>query len=284
LSANAADASAGGEGTLIKAQAYNFFATTTGNGIADQIGQLAALSDTIEATDFGAVEAVSDSADFDALVAVFNDSAYQDVRAAYGQASDVIASFTLFNARYLGGAEAPADVAEAAGHIRQLDAVAERFAAFDDAVSGGFDFDQFRDTFLATQQDITTFIETNPDYIDDLLVASRAGAQATSLAQDAVDITEPVAVNRIQYDLFNDALTKAQKDLASLKTQLRKEYTREWKFLWWTIKIELDYTHDARYTGQLKLIGDLKSRVAAAAPAAAPARAEAASASHKAPR
>ncbi len=108
LTANVVDNAAGGEGSLIKAQAYNLFATTTGNGIAGQIGQLAALSDTIEATDFSAITTVGDSAGFTELTATFNGSDYQAVREAYRQAGEVIASFSAFNARYLGGNEAPA--------------------------------------------------------------------------------------------------------------------------------------------------------------------------------
>jgi Ca2+-binding RTX toxin-like protein len=264
LTQGAVDTAAGGEGTLIKAQAYNLFATTTGNGIAGQISRLAALSQTIAATDFGAATAVADSTDFAELSAVFNGDAYQNVRAAYAQASEVISSFTLFNARYLGGAEPPAQAADAAADIRQLDAVAERFAAFDEAVRGGFVFDAFRDAFLDTQREITTFIEVNPDYINDILVESRAGAQSDSLAQDAVDVTEPVAVNRIQYDLFNGALTKAKSDLVTLEKKLQKEYTIVRSFLWFSWTIHLDYSHDARYTQQQSLINALKTRVAAA--------------------
>ncbi len=133
-----------------------------------------------------------------------------------------------------------------------------------EAVSGGFVFDDFRDTFVSTQQEITTFIETNPDYIGNILVSSRADAQGDSLRQDAVDITEPVAVNRIQYDLFRDALTKAENDLGTLKKQLREEYKYTWRFLWISKTIYLDYTDDARYTQQLSLISALKERVAKA--------------------
>ncbi|MGD8475608.1 MAG: matrixin family metalloprotease, partial [Burkholderiales bacterium] len=257
------DTAAGGEGQLIKAQAYNLFATTTGNGIADRIGDLASLGEQIVSTNFDAVTTVDPDADFATLSGVFNGSDYEAIRAVYQQASEVVSDFTLFNARYLGGAEAPVNVGDAASAIRQLDAVADRFAAFDEAVSGGFVFDDFRDAFLSTQQEITTFIEVNPDYINNILVASRAGAQADSLQLDLVDVSEPAAVNRIQYDLFKGALDEANADLVTLKAKLRKEYTYTWNFWWFSIKVELDYTGDARYKQQLSLIKSLNERVVA---------------------
>ncbi|MFT5524123.1 MAG: hypothetical protein ACI9HK_002074, partial [Pirellulaceae bacterium] len=127
-----------------------------------------------------------------------------------------------------------------------------------------FNFDTFRDSFLNTQTAVTGFIDQHPEYTAAIFDESRSGAQEGSLLQDGQDIAQPVAVNRIQHDLFADALTQAKAELKTLIPQLIKQYTVTYSFWWFTKTFRLDWTRDARYTQKVKLIKELTAKVSLA--------------------
>src|SRR6185295_12979965 len=220
-----ADAGITAEATFAKAPVYNRLVTGTGNGVTALLGEVADLSQKIQNGNFAAVAAKAGSTDFTVLRNEFNSAEYHNVRLAYQAAAQLVDDFTLFNARYLGDAARPAALDSSVLDIKRQDRAADTFSAFDQALQGTFNFDAFRTAFLTTQESIADFLDLNPDYSPNILLESRAGAQADSLAQDAKDIAQPVAVNRIQYNLFNAALTKARSDLAVLQTQLYVQYT-----------------------------------------------------------
>ena len=131
-------------------------------------------------------------------------------------------------------------------------------------MSSPFNFDTFKTSFLATQSAITTFIAANPAYTANILTEARAGAQAGSLLQDGRDIAEPVAVNRIQHDLFAAALVAARADLVTLENALRVAYTRTVNYFWFTRTVAFSYFQDARYVQQRALVDALTAKVRAA--------------------
>ena len=110
--------------------------------------------------------------------------------------------FSLFNARYLD--DQPTTVALDASVLamKRFERAANRFDAFDTALAGTFDFDTFRTSFLASQAAVTGFVVAHPAYTANILTEAHTDAQVGSLSQDGQDIAQPVAVNRIQYDLF----------------------------------------------------------------------------------
>ncbi|HYR33730.1 MAG TPA: hypothetical protein VEQ87_05520, partial [Burkholderiales bacterium] len=249
------------EAPLAKASVYNRLATGIGNGVTTLLGDVASLSQKIQAANFGHVADTADSTDFTVLRNEFNSAEYHDVRLAYQQAASVVEDFTLFNARYVGDAPRPTAVDTAARDIKRQDRAADAFGAFTQALQGTFNFDAFRTAFLTTQNALADFIDQNPDYLPNILTESRAGAQAGSLAQDGRDIAEPVAVNRIQADLFNAAYTKAVNDFNSLKSTLIAQYTVTRSIWWFSQTFYLDYTQDARYIQQRQLVDALAPKV-----------------------
>lgn len=258
------DAGLTAEAPLVKASVYNQLATGTGNGVTTLLGEVANLSRQIASANFADVEAKAASTDFGVLRDEFRSDEYREVRRVYGEMANLIGDFTLFNARYHPDAPLPDEVKRAARDIKQLNRAANIFDAVDQVLQGRFDFDAFRTSFLDAQDKIVNFVTQHPAFPADILTESRAGAQADSLAQDAEDIAEPVAINRIQSNLFNAALTKATTDLAELEKRLKTEYTITIKInLWWLdgLTFELDYRHDPRYIEQKNLIGALQVKV-----------------------
>ena len=255
------DTAVAAESVFAKAPVYNLFTTRLGNGIGALINDVATLSQKIGNADFTTVAAKTSSQTYSELSTEFNSTNYQKVRDAYAQASQVIDNFTVFDARYLGVHDPSTALASSMLDIKRLHQAANRFAAFDETLDGDFSFDAFRTSFLTTQADITTFVTSHPEYDANILTESRTGAQARSLSQDGVDIAEPVAVNRIQYDLFKAALDEARATLITLEAQLRSEYTVTISYWWFSQTFQLNYRNDARYTQQVALINQLDQRV-----------------------
>ncbi len=255
------DSTVTAESVFAKAPVYNLFTTRLGNGIGAMINSVATLTQDIGNADFTTVAGKTTSQLFSELSTEFNSTNYQNVRTAYNQASRVIDDFTAFDARYLGGNDPSAALASSMVDIKRLQRAANRFAAFDETLNGAFSFDDFRTSFLTTQADITTFVTAHPEYDANILVESRTGAQANSLLQDGVDIAEPVAVNRIQYDLFKAALDEARATLITLEAQLRLEYTVTVSYWWFSQTFQLNFRNDARYTQQVSLVNQLEQRV-----------------------
>ncbi|WP_461538633.1 DUF4347 domain-containing protein, partial [Spongorhabdus nitratireducens] len=253
------------EAGFIKAPVYNAFATGVGNGLSGLLDAVASLSNKLEKADFNGIQLTPDMDTYAELEQVYSGSGYQGVRDVYADASDLIKEYLGYKSRYIGTDALPADVAGAMSDVRKLDKAADRFDAFVKALNGGFDFNSFRDSFFKTQADIETFVADNPGYTANLLKESRYDAMADSLKADGKDIAEPVATNRMQYNLFNDALTQARKDLAALESELKQTYTVTVKYWWFSQTITLNWKADARYLQQVQLVKNLEQRVAKAA-------------------
>ncbi|MCA9166726.1 MAG: hypothetical protein KDB23_03625, partial [Planctomycetales bacterium] len=258
-----ADTGITAEAMFVKAPVYNQLATRLGNGIGDLIGSTATLSKNIADATFSTVTTAASATTFAAIDTVFTGADYTGVRTAYAQAVKLIDDFTTFNNRYELGATPTVGLSQSIVDIQRLDRAATRFAAFHDAltISGGFDFDAFVQDFKDTQAAITSFVVDHPEYDSNLAIESRADAQAGSLQQDGADIAEPVAVNRIQYDLFKSSLDAAKAELETLRVALRAQYTVTFNYWWFSQTFYLPYDQDARYVQQLQLIDQLQDRV-----------------------
>jgi len=122
----------------------------------------------------------------------------------------LIEDFTLFNARYLGDAPRPAALDASILDIKRQDRAADTFGAFD-RPDRHLQLDAFRTSFPDHPGRDRRLYRPEPGLLAQhpARVARRARRPARS-TQDAKDIAQPVAVNRIQYDLFNAALTRAR--------------------------------------------------------------------------
>jgi hypothetical protein len=151
--------------------------------------------------------------------------------------------------------------------IKRLERDANRFGAFVDVFRDElgnpktFAFNDFVESFTTSQNNILNFSTEHADFVTNLLKESRAAAQANSLGRDGIDIAEPVAVNRIQADLFASQLNQAQNDLANLVKDLRAAYTVTINFWWFSRTITLEWRNDARYIQQVQLVRELSDRV-----------------------
>ena len=242
------ETSVSAEAGFIKAPVYNTYYTASGNGSITLLGDVATLSQKLETVDFAAVSAKKSSSSFTDLSAASNTSNYQAVRQAYRDAVELGNDYRVFNARYLGDLPTTANLDASIVAIKRLDRDANRFDAFDDALTGTFAFDDFRNSFITTQDEVTGFTTNHPEYTSAIFDESRAGAQKDSLLHDRQEIAEPVAVNRIQYDLFHAALTQARTELDTLVNQLKFDYTVTRDYWWFRWTVTLDWTNDARYT------------------------------------
>mgnify|MGYP006060004629 FL=1 len=139
--------------------------------------------------------------------------------------------------------------------IKILDRAATRFEAFVDALDGGFDFNTFKEDYLANQQEVQTFIANHPEYVNYLQSESRYESMAASLTQDSRDTITLSALNQQQYNLLSSAYTDAiakRNWLINGGTYngqyyqgLKSEYTINISYWWFwgdSRQIQLDYT------------------------------------------
>ncbi|MCV6613177.1 MAG: DUF4347 domain-containing protein [Amphritea sp.] len=253
---------------LVLAPVYNFMAGNTENGLSDLLGSVVDLRTAMSGADFNAVitaaAAASNYADNEAL---FKTANFGKVKDAYATASELIDSYLTYAAGQPDMENLPTAVVDVLKNIKILDRAVERFAAFVDALEGGFDFNTFRSDYLANQEEVQTFVANHPEYVAYLQSESRFEAMVASLTQDAKDTITLAALNEQQYQLLLAARDQAVSDFATLTSVLQSAYNvqvNHWWFWGGPRYIQLDYTVDHRYVQQKELVERLNTQLALA--------------------